>query len=161
MCHIPQVVGAIDGTHIEIISSDCVSKVDYYSRKQKYTKNTQSVVGGDLMFLDVATGFPGSMHDARVLRATSFFQKAEQGDIISSPLDVILNQRVRPLIIGDGAYPSTPWCKPYRRTINLSDAENKFNRKLCSARSSVERAFGTLKGRCKKVVEYFQTPVEI
>ena len=108
-CVIPQVVGAIDGSHIEIISPDCVSKVDYYSRKQKYTINTQAVVGGDLMFLDVATGFPGSMHDARVLRATSFFQKAERGDILSSPLDVILNQRVRPLIIGDGAYPSTPW----------------------------------------------------
>ena len=28
--------------------------------------NTQSVVGADLMFLDVATGFPGCMHDARV-----------------------------------------------------------------------------------------------
>ena len=113
------------------------------------------------MFVDVATSLPGSMHDAGVLRATSFFQKAERGDILSSPLDVILNQRVRPLIIGDGAYPSTPWLiKPYPSTINLSDAENKFNRKLCSARSSVERAFGTLKGRCMKVVEYFQTPVE-
>ena len=107
-CVIPQVVGAIDGTHIEIISPDCLSKVDYYSRKQKYTINTQAVVGRDLMFLDVATGFPGSMHDARV-RAISFFQKAERGDILSSPLDVILNQRVRPLISGDGAYPSTPW----------------------------------------------------
>ena len=77
-CVIPQVLGAIDGTHIEIISPRCVRKVDYYcSRKRKYTINTQAVVGRDLMFLDVATGFPGSMHDARVLRATSFFQKAE------------------------------------------------------------------------------------
>ena len=77
-CVIPQVLGAIDGTHIEIISPHGVSKVDYYcSRKRKYTINTQAVVSGDLMFLDVATGFPGSMQDARVLRATSFFQKAE------------------------------------------------------------------------------------
>ena len=83
-CVIPQVLGAIDGTHVEIISPNCDSKVDYYSRKQKYTVNTQAVVGGNLMFLDVATGFPGSIHDARVLRATSLFQKAEQGIILKA-----------------------------------------------------------------------------
>ena len=63
-CLIPQVVGAIDGTHVDIIYPDSDSKVDYYSCKQKYTVNTQAVVGADLVFLDIATGFPGSVHDA-------------------------------------------------------------------------------------------------
>ena len=71
-CVIPQVVGVIDGTHIEILSPDCASKVDYYSRKQKYTINTQAVIGGNLMFLDVAAG---SLHNARVLRATMSFKR--------------------------------------------------------------------------------------
>ena len=46
-CKIPQVLGAIDGTHIEILApSD--SKVDCFSRKQKFTVNTQAVIGANL-----------------------------------------------------------------------------------------------------------------
>ena len=39
-CKIPQVVGAIDGTHIEIVAPSTDSKADYYSRKQRFTVNT-------------------------------------------------------------------------------------------------------------------------
>ena len=65
-CKITQVLGAIDGTNIEIlVPSD--SKVDYFSRKQKFTVNTQAVIRANLEFFDIATGYPGSVHDARVL----------------------------------------------------------------------------------------------
>ena len=40
------------------------SSVDYFSNKLKYTVNTQAVVGSNLIFLDVATRFPGGIHDA-------------------------------------------------------------------------------------------------
>ena len=72
-----EVVGAIDGTHFEIICPDSDSKVDYYSRKQMYTVNTQAVVGADLVFLDIATGFPGSVHDAREVHYYLHKQKGE------------------------------------------------------------------------------------
>ena len=48
---IPQVVGVNDGTHIEIICVDSERRVEYFSRKQRYTINTQAVVGANLMFL--------------------------------------------------------------------------------------------------------------
>ena len=60
-CAIPQVVGAVDGTHIEILAPSSVCKLDYFSRKQKYTIHSQAVFGSNLMFLDVSTGFPGSV----------------------------------------------------------------------------------------------------
>ena len=104
-----EVVGAIDGTHFEIICPDSDSKVDYYSRKQRYTVNTQAVVGADLVFLDIATGFPGSVHDARVLRSTLLFAQAERRDILDSPQELINGLLVRPLILGDSAYPPTTW----------------------------------------------------
>ena len=66
-CKIPQVLGAIDRTHIEILAPSSDSKVNYFSHKQKFTVNTQAVIGTNLEFLDVATGYPGSVHDARVL----------------------------------------------------------------------------------------------
>ena len=58
-----------------------------------------------------------------------------QGLILSSPVDIIQNRRIRPLLIGDGAYPSTMWqIKPYPLNINTSDAEKKFNKKLIALR---------------------------
>ena len=73
-CKIPQVLGAIDGTHIEVLAPSSDSKVDYFNRKQKFTVNTQTVIGANLESLDVATGCPGSVHDARVIRSSALFQ---------------------------------------------------------------------------------------
>ena len=42
----------------------------------------QGVVGADGPFLDVATWFPGSIHDARVLRMSGFFSRAQRGAIL-------------------------------------------------------------------------------
>ena len=49
------------------------NKVNYYNRKQRYIINTQAVVSGDMIFLSVATGYPGSLHDSRVLRNSDLF----------------------------------------------------------------------------------------
>ena len=68
----------------------------------KYTVNTQAVVGADLVFLDIVTGFPGNVRDARVLRSTSLFAQAERRDILDSPQELINGLLVRPLILGDG-----------------------------------------------------------
>ena len=69
--------------------------------------NTQAVVGGDMVFLDIATGFPGSVRDGRVLRRTSLFAQAERRDILDSPQELINGLLVRPVILGDGAYHPT------------------------------------------------------
>ena len=44
----------------------------------------QAVVGENLKFLDTAIGYPGSMHDTRVLGQSNIFRKAENGDILNS-----------------------------------------------------------------------------
>ena len=147
ICKIPQVIGAIDATHVEIIAPENSSK-DYFYRKQKFTINTQAVVDGKLKFIDVSTGFPGSVHDARVLRASSIYNTAERGDILNSPLAYIENQPVKPFIIGVGADPLSSWLlKPYSENGALTRSKIKYNKTLSSARSVVERAFGILKAR--------------
>ena len=75
-CKIPQALRPFDGTHIFIQTPENERKYDYYCRKQRYSVNTQAVVGANLLFLDVATGFPGSMHDSRVLRHSLLFRRA-------------------------------------------------------------------------------------
>ena len=120
-CKIPQSLRAIDCTHIFIKGPNCESKYDYYCRKQRYSKNTQTVVGANLGFLGVATGFPGSMHDTRVLRKTNLFERAELGEILHVPVKKIRNVQVRPLILGDRGYPRRNWLiKPFNFITALS-----------------------------------------
>ena len=160
-CRIPQVMGALDGTHIEIEAPPTESKVDYFSRKQKYTVNTQAVIGANLMFLHVATGFPGSIHDARMCRATSVFQEAENGQILATPTDVINGYAVRPLILGDSAYPCTNWIlKPFNFNLNLTQDQKKYNRKVSASRSTIERAFGLLKVRWRCLLKRMDDRLE-
>ena len=124
---------------------DSESRVDYFSRKQRYTINTQAVVGANLLFLHIATGYPGSLHDARILRLSNLCTRAEREEILKTPSKIIDGFSVRPLLLSDSAYPMTLWqVKPFSFTLNLTELENLFNKHLSSAR--VEQAFGVLKG---------------
>ena len=45
------------------------------------------------MFLDVATGFSGCMHDARALQHTALFRRGRQGEIYQNyPIKLITSQ---------------------------------------------------------------------
>ena len=83
-CRILQVLGALDGTHIPIVAPNVDGKADYFSRKQRYTISTEGLVGANLVFLGVATGFPGSCHDARNFRNTSLYTQTENGKILTT-----------------------------------------------------------------------------
>ena len=151
----------MDGTHVAILTPAVESKADYFSRKQKHTVNTQAVIGSNLEFLSVATGYPGSLHDARVLRNTEIFHRCENGQILTSPIDVIEGIKVRPLLIGDSAYPLSEWLiKPYRYNANLTPEQKLFNRRLSGARSTVERAFGLLKARWRCLLKRLDHEIE-
>ena len=54
--------------HVGASTGHTDKKMDYFCRKQKYSINTQAVVGGDLIFFDVTTGFLGSIHDSRLFK---------------------------------------------------------------------------------------------
>ena len=67
--------------HIPIVAPNDDGKADYFSQKQCYTESTQGLVGANLVFLDVTTGFLGSCHDAHNLRNTSMYTQAENGEL--------------------------------------------------------------------------------
>ena len=105
---LPNIAGAIDGSHIKI-RAPRESAVDYFSRYQEHDVVVQAVVNGKKLFIDVAAGFPGSLHDARVLRNSSIYQKAENGDILSAgPTHLIGTDEIQPYLVGDSAYPLSP-----------------------------------------------------
>ena len=69
---LPNVAGAIDCTHVTI-KAPTDSRVDYFSRFQRYDIIVQAVADGKKRFLDVAAGFPGSLHDAHMLRNSRLY----------------------------------------------------------------------------------------
>lgn len=88
------------------------------------------------------TGWPGCTHDARVLRNSSLFEDGEQGNAIGQ----------RNFIIADSAYPLRNWLiTPFRNTGHLTPRQHRFNRRLSSARQIVERCYGNLKGRFRRL----------
>ena len=74
----------------------------------------QGVVDGTEKFIDAVAGFLGSAHDARVLRNSNIYQEAEQGNILQAPRVDIDGNDIGPYLVGDSAYPLTPWLiKPF------------------------------------------------
>ncbi|XP_061164902.1 putative nuclease HARBI1 [Saccostrea echinata] len=92
------------------------------------------------MFTHVFTGFPGSCHDARVLR---------NSDLWENGLQMIPNIYH---IIADAAYPLRIWLlTPYRDNGHLTHEQRRYNNYLSSNRMVIERAFALLKGRFRRL----------
>lgn len=84
-------------------------------------------------------GEAGSIHDARLLKRSSIYQKATNGYLGT---DVLL---------GDSAYPSNNWLiPPFRDNGQLTR-----NQKLFNYKHSATSTFGLLKGRFRRL-KYFE-----
>ena len=72
----------------------------------------------------------------------------------------INGQEIGPYLVGDSAYPLSPWwMKPYPEGTRDRN-EVKFNKKLSSARVKVECAFGLLKSRWRILQKRFDSTID-
>lgn len=109
----PQCVGAIDGSHIPIVAPQVFPR-DFYNRKGWHSIILQGVVDGRGLFWDVCVGFPGSVHDARVLKQSHLWEVVHNGQFFSQHNTNICGREVGHYLIGDPAYPLQPWLvKPF------------------------------------------------
>lgn len=132
--------------HIKI-KAPTGSGPDYFSRLQQDDVVVQAVADGEKRFLDVAAGFPRSMYDSRVLRNSSLYRPITNSELLLGPAVRVGEGEIKPLLLGDSAYPLSPWLlKPFHEGTNDPEEIN-FNKELSRARVSVECAFGILKGR--------------
>ena len=84
-----------------------------------------------MKFTDVYSGYPGSVHDARVFRNSDLFLEANR-DLES----LFGNQEY---IIGDKGYPLMNWCiTPFTRRRILSEKQKFFNVRHASCRAVIE-----------------------
>ncbi|XP_052390499.1 putative nuclease HARBI1 [Carassius gibelio] len=128
----PNVVGAIDGTHVRIQAPPAHEHL-FVNRKGYHSLNIQAVCDSDLRFLNCVARWPGSLHDSRILQNSQLCLAFEQGIIDG-------------VLLGDSGYPLKPWLlTPFLNPTTL--AQRNYNTAHCSTRNTVERAFGVLKRR--------------
>ncbi|XP_008189991.1 putative nuclease HARBI1 [Acyrthosiphon pisum] len=148
---LPGVFGAIDGCHIKILAPwvkrtvmPPLNKSMFYNRKQVPTVILQGIVDADQKFINIFCGWPGSSHDARVLRRSIIGNR-----LLNNPWEILPRES---FILGDSAYPLTEAIMtPYKNNGHLTPAQIFFNQTLSSSRVVVEQSFGKLIGRFRKL----------
>ena len=68
----PDVIGALDGSHIPI-SKPYENPDALYNRKKFHFVVLQAVCREDLRFTDICVGYPGRMHDSTILKASDIW----------------------------------------------------------------------------------------
>ena len=98
-----------------------------------------------MLFSHIYTGYPGSVHDSRILKQSDLWK-------IGLRMCNIANH-----ILGDAAYLTRRWLlTPVRDNGHLTDQQKKYNQYHSSNRVVIERAFALLKGRFRRL-KYLET----
>ncbi|KAL6481349.1 hypothetical protein MHYP_G00094290 [Metynnis hypsauchen] len=74
----PNVIGAIDCTHIRIKAPSGPTEADYVNRKSFHSINVQMICTAEYLFSNIEAKWPGSVHDSRIFRASSLAQRFAQ-----------------------------------------------------------------------------------
>ncbi|WVZ87950.1 hypothetical protein U9M48_034523 [Paspalum notatum var. saurae] len=139
-------IGALDGTHVPAFVP--IEMQDRFrGRKLHPTQNVLAAVDFDLRFIYVLAGWEGSAHDAIVLQ-----------DALSRPSGLKIPEGH--YFLADAGYATRPGILPpyrgvryhlkeFQGTRQPENPKELFNLRHSSLRTTVERAFGTLKNRFK------------
>ncbi|ROL50235.1 Protein ALP1-like [Anabarilius grahami] len=138
--NMPNTIGAIDCTHVHI-QAPRENEWEFINRKGRHSINVQLVCDADLIITNCVVKWPGSVHDARILRESALYRDLQ-------------TNRPDGIILGDSAYPLLPRLMTPFLTEN-TPAQARFNTAHCRARCAIERLNGVLKRRfaCLKLPE--------
>ena len=134
------VIGAIDGCHIRIQRQQRRG-LDYLNRKGYYSMLLQGICDDRGRFIDIFAGAPGRVHDARLLRLSSFYQEWQEK---------MENHR----LLGDSAYICQDFTfilTPKRDNGQLTEEERAANTSLSHGRVIIENVFGLMKCRFRRI----------
>lgn len=137
-------MGAIDGCHIKV-KCPPNQKDQYINRKMDYSIQMQAVCDPNYKIISMCVGYPGSVHDQRVLINSSLYRNA------TFPPDGYF-------LLGDAGYKCMMHpiaiLTPYKGSV-LTERETRFNHAHSKARITIEQTFGMLKTRWRAI--FFKT----
>ena len=130
----PRIIGAVDCTHIKIVSPGGNRAELYRNRKGYFSVNVQAICDANLKIQSIIARWPGSVHDTTIWNDSPLAAQFETGRFGSF------------LILGDSGYP----CLRYLMTPILNPTtppQEAYNRAHITTRNTIERCFGVLKRR--------------
>uniref|UniRef100_A0A914CUZ7 Putative nuclease HARBI1 n=1 Tax=Acrobeloides nanus TaxID=290746 RepID=A0A914CUZ7_9BILA len=131
---IPNICGALDGCHVNIISPS-ENEAQYVNRHHDHSINTMAVCGPKMDFYFISARWPGSVNDARVLRNSDLFRTFQTG----------WRPFPNAILIGDNIYPTLNWLVPM--VPGVQGPRRQFYKNHTKTRSIIERSFGLWKNR--------------
>ncbi|KAL2102183.1 hypothetical protein ACEWY4_001351 [Coilia grayii] len=129
---IPGIVGCIDGTHV-LIQAPSEHEYLYVNRKGYHSINVQILCDANYSIFNLVARWPGSTHDARILRESQLSNIFEAGGING-------------ILLGDSGYPLKRWLMT-PIVAPRTQQERWYNTIHATTRSTVERCIGVLKRR--------------
>ncbi|XP_072263909.1 putative nuclease HARBI1 [Pyxicephalus adspersus] len=128
----PNVLGVLGCTHIAISPPSEMEQM-YRNSRHYHSINVQLVCAPDMRILDVVAEFPGSTHNANVLKQSKIHERFENGEFNG-------------WLLGDEGYGVKPWLlTPFDKPV--TKAEVRYNISHSSTYSFLERAVEVLKSR--------------
>jgi hypothetical protein len=127
----PNVIGAIDGTHIRILMNICMLIGE---KKNYHSINVQGVNDKKLRFINIVSKWLGSTHNSYILNNSSLKTMFESGTVPEGWLLGRSGYLLRPWLL-------TPVINPTTRP------EERYNIAHIKTRNTVERSVGALKSR--------------
>ena len=157
----PQCIGAVDGTHIPIISlQQCPT--DYYNRKGWHSIILQGTVDHAGRFIDMYVGCPGQVHDVQVFANSSLYRRGQSGTLFPDLKESVAGKEVPFVLLGDPAYPLLHrLMKAFPNNECLLDQQVTFNYCLSKARVVVEHSYGRLRGRWRCLLKRLDVDVRV
>lgn len=135
---LPYCIGYVDGTEIKLSETPVTNGVQYFSRKHIYSMKLQITCDYRLQIRHLVTGYPGSVHDARMFSNCALSTASE---------NYFASQQ---WIAADSAYSlSGTVITPYRNNSRfMTPAKRKsFNLRHSKYRVRAEHCIGLLKER--------------
>nr|XP_023674813.1 putative nuclease HARBI1 isoform X1 [Paramormyrops kingsleyae]XP_023674815.1 putative nuclease HARBI1 isoform X1 [Paramormyrops kingsleyae] len=162
----PNVIGAIDCTHIAI-KAPSENEATFLNKTQFHSINVQLICDANMVLTNVVARWPGSTHDAVILQKSSVGRNLEAGVLqdgwligklnehIYTPYEMYgrvfvymfsFDQYVHVPLTGDSAYPLKPWLlTPFHHPC--SEEEHRFNEAHGVAHKVIARTISCMKKR--------------
>lgn len=99
-----------------------------------------------MRFLDIVTGWPGSLSDSLAFQSSSFFKLCNEGNRLNGEtMKLSEGTELREYIVGDTGFPLLPWLLTPYRGETLSEYKASFNSRHTATHAVAQKALSQLK----------------